>query len=328
MTTTPQPFGPTLRAHGIGRFADRGFRWLATLAAATVLVILAWMIASTTLEAWPIFQKEGLRFFTSDVWRPGGSRTEITGDYGALAFIFGTIVTALIGIVIAVPLAIGIALFLTEVASPRLRTPLTYTIDLLAMIPSVVIGLWAVAFFVPVFIYPLMETMAGSIGQVIPLFSPPAVVRSIFAAGVVLSLMILPIISAIIREVFAATPIDERLAAFGMGATRWEVMWQVVLPRARAGMLGATMLGVGRALGETIAVLLVIGGSARIGFELFQPGQSIAGQIASGFGEASPEGIAGLIALGVALFLITIVINVSARLVIWRIGAVVGDSAL
>jgi phosphate transport system permease protein len=238
------------------------------------------------------------------------------------------VVTSIIAIILALPLAVAIGLFLTEIASERLRRPFTYTIDLLAMIPSVIIGLWAIDFFVPIVVFPVMDAMASTIGQVIPLFAPPAVVRSVFAAGVVLALMILPIITAIVCEVYATTPPDERYAAFGIGATRWEVMRHVVLPRSRAGTIGATMLGLGRALGETIAVLLVIGGVPSIQVELFRPGQSTAGQIASGFAEASPEGVSGLMALGVALFLLTIVINMTARLVIWRIGRVTGDAAL
>jgi phosphate transport system permease protein len=317
-----------VRGRGRGRFGDFVFRWLTTVAGATVLIILAWMLLSTLQDAWPVLQKEGLSFFTSDVWDPGTSRTEITGEYGALAFLFGTVVTSIIAIVIAVPLAISIAFFLTEIAPDRLRAPFIYTVDLMAMIPSVIVGLWAVDFFVPVVVYPVMEAMAATIGQVIPLFAPPPVVRSIFAAGVVLSLMILPIITAIVREVFSTTPVDERSAAFGIGATRWEVMRHVVLPRGRPGIIGATMLGLGRALGETIAVMLVIGGVPNIGVELFRPGQSVAGQIAGGFAEASPEGVSGLMALGVALFLLTIVINMSARFVIWRIGRISGDVAL
>lgn len=328
MTAPAQARASSIRSRGRGRLADGWFRWLVTVVGAAVLIILAWMIISTSVIAWPVFQKEGLSFFTSDVWAPGSSRTEVTGQYGALAFLFGTVVTSLIGITIAVPMAIAIAFFLTEIVTNRFRAPFTYTVDLLAMIPSVIIGLWAIYFFVPVIVFPVMELMASTLGQAIPLFAPPAVVRSIFAAGVVLSIMILPIITAIVREVFVTTPVDERNAAFGIGATRWEVMRHVVLPRGRPGIIGATMLGLGRALGETIAVLLVIGGVPRIGIELFQPGQSVAGQIASGFGEASPEGIAGLTALGVALFGLTIIINMSARLVIWRIGHISGDAAL
>jgi phosphate transport system permease protein len=323
--TTNPPSG--IQGTPRGRGADAAFRWTVLLAGSLVLVILAVMIGSTTYESWPIFAKEGLGFFTSDTWRPGSSRTEITGDYGALAFLFGTVVTSLIAIVIAVPLSVGIALFLTQIARGRARTLLTYTVDLLAMIPSVVIGLWAVAFFVPNVVYPVMQAI-NVVAGAIPLFAEPVTVRSIFAAGVVLALMILPIITAIVREVIATTPPDERYAAYGIGCTDWEVMRHVILPRARAGIIGATMLGLGRALGETIAVLLVIGGSARIGWGLFQPGQTIAGQIASGFAEASPEGIDGLIALGVALFAITILINMGARFVIWRMGVISGDAAL
>jgi len=319
---------PGLRLEARGRRSDPAFRWIVSLAGAMVLVILAWMIGSTTISSWPVFVKEGLEFFTSSTWRPGSSRTEITGEYGAAAFLFGTVVSSAIAIVLATPLAVGIALFLTQLAPQRLRALLAYVIDLLAMIPSVIIGLWAVAFFVPVVIYPLEQAISGAAGDAIPLFAGPPTVRSFFAAGIVLALMILPIITAIVREVFTTTPPDERYAAFAMGATRWEVMRHVVLPRARPGIIGATMLGLGRALGETIAVLLVIGGAAQITPELFKPGQTIAGQIASQFGEASPEAITGLIALGVALFAITIVINVAARVIVWRLGEIRGDGAL
>ncbi len=318
----------SMRTASSGRLADEGFRWLVAAAGAAVLVVLGWMIGSTTLEAWPIFAREGLQFFTGTEWAPGPSRREITGDYGALAFLWGTVVSSLIAIVIALPLSIGIALFLTQLAPRWLRRPASYAVDLLAMIPSIVIGLWALLFFVPVVIYPLMELLAATVGQFVPLFAGPPTVRSLFAAGVVLALMILPIITALVREVFDTVPADERYAAFAIGATRWEVMRHVVLPRSRSGIIGATMLGLGRALGETIAVLMVIGGSPSILIELFRPAQSIAGQIASGFAEASPEGISGLIALGVALFGLTIVINVMARLIVWRLGEARGDAAL
>ena len=311
-----------------GRRGDPAFRWVVTAAGAMVLVVLAWMIGSTTISSWGVFAKEGLGFFTSDAWRPGASRTEITGEYGAAAFLFGTLLTSAVAIVIATPLAIGISLFLTQLAPQRIRGALTYVVDLLAMIPSVIIGLWALFFFVPVVVFPVEQTLSRSLGDVIPIFAGPPTVRSFFAAGIVLALMVLPITTALTREVFATTPADERYAAFAMGATRWEVMRHVVLPRARPGIIGATMLGLGRALGETIAVLLVVGGAAQITGEIFKPGQTIAGQIASTFGEASPEGITGLIALGVALFAITIVINMAARIVVWRLGEIRGDAAL
>lgn len=324
----PRPGATALRHASRGRSLDQGFRWLVTGAGAMVLIILAWMISSTTLESWPVFAKEGLNFFTSAVWEPGPSRTEITGNYGGLAFLWGTVVSSVIAMLIAVPLSVGIALFLTQLAPGWLRRPASYAVDLLAMIPSIVIGLWALLFFVPVVIYPLMELLAGTLGQVVPLFAGPPTVRSLFAAGIVLSLMILPIITALVREIFDAVPADERYAAFAMGATRWEVMRHVVLPRSRPGLIGASMLGLGRALGETIAVLMVIGGSPSVLIELFRPAQSIAGQIASGFAEASPEGISGLIALGVALFGMTILINVIARTIVWRLGEARGDASL
>lgn len=328
MTDAVTARGSGLTLASRARFGDPAFRWIVTVAGAAVLVVLAWMIGSTTLESWPIFAKEGLGFFTSSEWRPGSSRTEITGEYGALAFLFGTLVTSAIAILLATPLAVGIALFLTQLAPARIRSMLAYVVDLLAMIPSVVIGLWAVIFFVPVVIFPVEEFLAATLGQAIPLFAGPPTVRSFFAAGIVLALMILPIITALVREVFVTTPAETRQGAFALGATDWEVVRHVVLPRARPGIIGATMLGLGRALGETIAVLLVIGGSPQISAHLFQPGQTIAGQIASGFAEASPEGIDGLIALGVALFAITIVINVAARFIVWRLGDVGGDGSL
>jgi phosphate transport system permease protein len=322
------PAAPSIRRSSRGRRLDDAFRWLVTGAGAAVLIVLAWMIGSTTLESWPVFAKEGLDFFTSTIWEPGPSRTEITGDYGGLAFLWGTVMSSLIAIVIAVPLSVGIGLFLTQLAPGWLRRPASYAVDLLAMIPSIVIGLWALLFFVPVLIYPLMELLAGTAGQAVPLFSGPPTVRSLFAAGIVLALMILPIITALVREVFDTVPPDERNAAYAVGATRWEVMRHVVLPRSRSGIIGATMLGLGRALGETIAVLMIIGGSPSVLIELFRPAQSIAGQIASGFAEASPEGIRGLIALGVALFGMTIVINMIARLIVWRLGETRADSSL
>jgi phosphate transport system permease protein len=322
--TPPRP-----RLHGgRGRFADPAFRAFTTICGASVLGILAWMIISTSLDAWPVFQKEGLGFFTGNTWRPGTSRSEITGTYQARDFLWGTFYTSVIALAFAVPLAVGIALYLTELAPRRLKGTLTNLVDLLAGIPSVVYGLWGIIFLLPV-MRPVMFFIADTLGRLIPpVFGGPVQVRNYFLAGLVLGIMILPIISAVSREVIATVPVDERNAAFGLGATRWEVMKHVVLPRARAGIIGATMLGLGRALGETIAVLLLVGGSARLDTAVFGPGQTIAGQIASQFRESSPEAISGLVALGVALFLMTIVVNVAARLIVSRLGHVTGDAAL
>ncbi len=328
--TDPSATGTPRRSlhGGRGRFADPAFRWFVLLCGASVLGILAWMIIATSLEAWPVFRSEGLRFFTGNSWNPGRSRSEITGTYQARDFLWGTFYTSIIALAFAVPLAIGIALYLTELAPPKLKATLTNLVDLLAGIPSVVYGLWGIIFLLPL-MRPVMNAIADTLGRIVPpILGGPVQVRNYFMAGIVLGIMILPIISAVSREVIATVPPDERFAAFGLGATRWEVMKQVVLPRARPGIIGATMLGLGRALGETIAVLLLIGGSASLTGNMFAPGQTIAGQIASQFRESSPEAIQGLIALGVALFLLTILVNMTARLIVSRMGRISGDAAL
>lgn len=322
--TTP----PTLRPSRRGRLADPGFRLAMTLAGAGVLVILAWMIASTTVEAWPILRQEGFGLFLSDDWSPARGRdpSDIQGSYGGLAFFFGTVVSSVLALLFAVPLAIGIALYLTQLAPARLRRPLTYAVDLLAAVPSVIYGLWGSLVLVPILL-PLMNWALEHLGF-LPFLGDRVTVRNLFVASLVLGIMILPITSAIIREVMATVPRDERWAAFGLGATRWETIRHVVLPRARGGIIGGAMLGLGRALGETIAVLLIIGGNARLTFALFDTQQTVAAEIASAFAEASPEHIRGLIALGVGLFVLTIVINVIARAVVRSFGQVTGDAAL
>ena len=324
----PQAGNPSSLSGGRGRHADPAFRWLATLGGASVLALLAWMILSTTIDAWPVLRKEGLGFLFGNDWQPGSSRTEITGTYQARDFLWGTFYTSVIALVLAVPLAVGIALYLSELAPPRLKGFLTNLVDLLAGIPSIVYGLWGVIFLLPV-LRPVMYFIAETLGRVLPsVFGGPVMVRNFWLAGVVLGIMILPIISAVSREVIASVPVDERHAAYGLGATRWEVIRHIVLPRARPGIIGATMLGLGRALGETIAVMLLIGGTANLDARLFGPGQTIAGQIASQFRESSPEAISGLVALGVALFGLTILVNVGARVVVARTGRIAGDSAL
>lgn len=331
MTQTAPPLDPDpvqgLRAGRRGRMADPAFRWFVATNGVLVLVILAWMISATGADAWPVFASEGLDFLTGTDWDPGSAREGITGSYQILAFLWGTIITSTIAIVIAVPMAVAIALYLTQLASPRVRRPLTYAVDLLAAVPSIVYGLWAILFLIPVVLIPFMTFVSDTLGF-IPLFEGPVRVRNVWVAGLVLGIMILPIISAITREVFATVPDDERFAAYGLGATRWEVMRQVVLPRCRPGIIGATMLGLGRALGETIAVALVIGGSAQISMQLFDTGQSVAAQIAIQWKEAAPEAQLGLIAMGVALFVLTVIVNVAARLVVSRMGRITGDAAL
>ncbi len=278
------------------------------------------MLISTTVQAWPVFQHEGWSFLTSSTWDPGISRTEITGEYGALAYVVGTLATSLIALVIAVPLAVAVALYITQAAPARIARPLTYTVELLAAVPSVVFGLWGLLFFVPTVLRPIMELISNTLGSFIPFLSGPVLTYNYFAAGVILGIMVMPIIMAVTREVMANTPESEISAAYGLGATRWEMMRHVVLPRARPGIIGATMLGLGRALGETIAVAMLIGGSEKIPSSIFRGGQSMAGIIAITFQEAAPENVKALIGVGVLLFVITVIVNMAARMVVWMTG--------
>lgn len=322
------PAPPGLTGSRRSRLADPVFRAAMIGSGLMVLAVLAWMVGATSLDAAPVFAKEGLGLFFGTEWNPGNARDgTISGTYQGGEFLFGTVVTALLAMAIAVPFAIGIALYLTQLAPRRIRAPLTYTVDLLAAVPSIVYGLWGSLFLVPLLL-PLYTWVAETFGDTVGFLGGPVRVRNLLSASIVLAVMVLPIASAVIREVFATVPEGERQAAYGLGATRWEVIRHVVLPRSRPGIIGGSMLGLGRALGETIAVLLIIGGNARLELKLFDTNQTVAAEIAAAFKEASPEHILGLTALGVALFLITIAVNMIARLIVSRMGNVAGDAAL
>ena len=330
--TRPEPPQSTLRSSGTGRFADPLFRVIAFASGSSVLIILGLMIATTTRDAIPVFEYQGLvSFFTSDEWRAGFSRTEFTGEFGAFAFIYGTVITSAIAVAVALPLAIGVSLYINRLAPGWLRKPLSYTIELLAAIPSVVYGLWGLLYFGPTVVRPIMVQLNRFL-EPIPIigrvFEGPIFTTSYFTAGMVVAVMILPIITAISREVMLQVPRDQIDAAYGMGATDAEVMTKVILRTAFPGLVGATMLGLGRALGETIAVAMLVGGSQRWGISLFFGGDTMAGHIANTFQDAAPETVLALIAVGVGLFVITVIVNVLARLLVWRIGRVAGDAAL
>jgi phosphate transport system permease protein len=300
-----------LHSHGEAGdvWVDRTFRGLTLVAGLAVLAILALIAYSTTTEAWPAFQKEGLSFITSDDWAPA------QGKFGALAFIYGTLLTSLIAIIIAMPISLGIALFTTEVAPRRMRRPIIYVIDLLAAIPSVVYGLWGFAVFAP-WVMPKYQSVADAVNG-IPilntLFGGVAQGRSFMTAGIVLAFMITPIITALSRETLSTVAQDDKNAALAMGATRWEMIRVAIFPRVRSGILAAVMLGLGRAMGETIAVALIIGSVPQITLHLFSSGDAMAAVIANQFGEASGDHRAALIGLGVVLFGITILVNIVAR---------------
>jgi len=321
-----------LRASGSKRWADPLFRWMAVSAGMSVLLVLGLMIGTTTRDALPVFQYQGVwSFFTSDEWRAGFSRSEFTGEYGAFSFIYGTVVSSAIAVALALPLALSVSLYINRIAPKRLKVSLSYTVELLAAIPSVVYGLWGLLWFLPTVIRPTMDVI-NLVMEPVPvigrLFVGPIYSLSYFTAGVVLAIMILPIITAITREVMAQVPRDQVDAAYGMGATDYEVMTKVIIKSSFPGIVGGTMLGLGRALGETIAVAMLIGGSQRWGLSLFFGGDSLAGHIANTFQDAAPETVNALIAIGVSLFVVTVIVNVAARLLVWRIGRVAGDAAL
>jgi phosphate transport system permease protein len=263
-----------------------------------ILVVLVLIAVTTLTNAWPAFREAGLSFFTSRQWAPN------EGKFGALAFIYGTGVVATIAVLIAVPVSVGIALFVTEVAPARLRVVVVSVMDLLAGIPSVVFGLWGILVFAPKIAEAIPASQTG---------------RCFLTAGVILAVMITPIITSVTREVFATVPSNDKDGALALGATRWEMIKGVVFPHSIGGMVGATMLGLGRAMGETIAVALVIGSVPQVTLNLFKTGDTMPSVIAFQFGEAAGTHRAALIALGVVLFVLTIVVNTAARAIVRRV---------
>ena len=307
------PVDPSLSLGSTGgRRGDSIFKALAMLSGVMVLVILAGIAVATTHQAWPAFSQEGLSFITSSDWNPSENK------FGALAFIWGTLLSSAIAIVIGVPISIGIALYTNEMAHKRVKRPVTYVMDLLAAIPSVVYGLWGVLVLAPNIlpVYQKLDSWFGDVPGLSWLFGGQASGRSFMTAGLILAIMIIPIVTSLSREVIATVPRSQREAAYGMGATRWEMIRSAVLPWSRGGITGAVMLGLGRAMGETIAVALVIGSSAQITTHLFSPGDSMAGVVANQWGESSGVYSAALIGLGVVLFVVTILVNVVARRVV------------
>jgi phosphate transport system permease protein len=273
-------------AHG-----DRAFRWIAIGAAALVLLVLGLIAVVMTNKARPVLAEMGIDFFTSTRW----SAPDVL--YGALPFIWGTLYTALIALAIAVPVSLGVALFVTQVAPRWLKKPLVYMIDLVAVVPSVVFGLWGV----------LVLSQHFGLG------------RSFMTAGIILAVMITPIITSLAREVIETTPPSEKEAALALGATRWEMICATVLPHSKGGLVGAVMLGLGRALGETIAAALVIGSAlGQITVDAFAPGNSMPAVIANEWGEADDMHKSALIALAVTLFIITIAVNLIATSIVQR----------
>lgn len=296
---------------------ERAFRGLTLTCAVGVLVLLTGIIVTLIHGSLPALKAFHIGFLTREVWNP------VTDQFGALAPLYGTVVTSLIAMLIAIPIAFGIAVFLTETCPRWLRDPIATGIELLAAVPSIVYGIWGLFVLAPVLqrhVQPWLIDVAAPIPVLNALFSGPPFGIGVLTAGLVLAIMVLPFITSVMREVFRMTPIALKEAAYGVGATQWEVVWHVVVPSARTGIVGGIMLGLGRALGETMAVTFVIGNAHRISTSLLAPGTTISAAIANEFTEAVGDlYTSALIALGLLLFGITFVVIAGARLLLLRL---------
>ncbi|MBO0803672.1 MAG: phosphate ABC transporter permease subunit PstC, partial [Nocardiopsaceae bacterium] len=294
---------------------DRGFQYLALAAGLLVLVILVLIAVSTAEQSTHWFTTTGTNIFSA-TWNPSKN------TFGAMAFLYGTVISSVIALIIAFPVSVGIALLLNEVLPRRWARPVIYVIDLLAVVPSVVWGLWGIQVFAP-WLQHIYTSISGGVSGVPvlgTLFGGQNVQgSSFFTAGIILAVMITPIITSLAREVIATVPVIDKEGAYALGATRWEMIRGAIWPHSQGGVVGATLVGLGRAMGETIAVALVIGASATVTPHLFYPGYSIAAVIANQFGEAAGATFrSALIGLGLMLFVITIIINLSARGIVER----------
>ena len=299
------------------RLRERIFRGSTLTAAILVLLLLGGVVVSLLHGAWPAFARFRLAFITQDVWNP------VTDHYGALSAIYGTLVTSALAMIFALPVSFGIAVFLTELAPSWLKRPVGVAIELLAAIPSIIFGIWGLFVLAPLLqesAEPWIDAHLGPLPFVGALFQGAPYGIGFLTAGIVLAIMIVPFISAVMRDVFETVPDVLKESGYGLGATTWEVIWKVVVPYSRTGMIGGIMLGLGRALGETMAVTFVIGNAHHISASLLAPGTTISAAIANEFTEATtPLYTSSLIALGVLLFVITFTVIAAARLLLLRL---------
>jgi len=318
LPVTPHPEGPSavrvyLNSRGSGRLADRTFAGLMLACASTIFAIVIFIAVILVLRSRTSLSALGFGFFVRSDWDP------VAGKFGALPFIFGTLASSLLALLIAVPLALGVAVFITELCPRALRSPISFVTELLAAIPSVVYGLWAIFVLVPI----VREQLGSFLEHTLSwtgLFGGTNYGLGLLTASIILAIMILPIISSITRDIMLAVPNHQREAVLALGATRWEMIRTGVLRNARVGIAGAVILGLGRALGETMAVTMVIGNSPTISKSLFAPGYTMASVIANEFSEATGKlYLSALIEIGLALFLVTIIVNAIARLLVWAV---------
>jgi phosphate transport system permease protein len=300
-----------------GAIGDSVFRLLTFLFAWLVLIILGGVIVALIVGAWPALRTFGLAFVVREVWNP------VTKEFGALGPIYGTLVTSAIAMLIGVPVAFGVAVFITEICPIWFKRPLATMIELLAAIPSIIYGIWGLFVFAPFiqqYIQPAIIDSLGNIPGIGALFAGPPLGIGVLTAGIILAVMVLPFISSIMRDVFETVPAMLKESAYGLGATRGEVVKSVVLPYTRIGVVGGIMLGLGRALGETMAVTFVIGNAHRISASILQPGTTISAALANEFTEADSDLYrSSLIALGLILFIITFIVLVMAKVMLLRL---------
>jgi phosphate transport system permease protein len=298
---SPSPTRPPSRA------GDRVYRVVATAAAALFLLLAAGLVLELAISSWPAIREFGAAFLVTNVWNP------VTGEYGAASSVFGTLVSTVIAMVLAVPASLIIALFLVEIAPPSIAKPVGYAIELLAAVPSIIYGMWGLFVFAPFMADHVQPLLAETLGF-LPLFQGPPMGIGMLTAGIILALMVLPFVTAVMRDVFRMVPPVVKEAAHGMGSTTWEVTRKVTIRYGFSGLVGAVFLGLGRAVGETMAVTFVIGNSHDISASLFATGNSIASALANEFTEASePLYLSSLILLGLVLFLLTVLIQVAAQ---------------
>lgn len=322
MNATALPATATPSRDALDARNDRWFRWLLVGTVIFVLVALASAALSMLWGGRHVLADQGINFFISSEWNP------VENKYGALAPIYGTIVTAIIAMLIAVPVSFGIAFFLTEVAPRWLRGPIGTAIELLAGIPSIIYGMWGLFVLVPVMtehVTPWLNDHLGTLPLVGPLFQGPPLGIGILTAGFVLAIMVIPFISSVMREVFLTVPTRLKESAYALGSTKWEVSWDIVLPYTRSAVIGGVFLGLGRALGETMAVAFVVGNSVNLSASLLEPGTTIAALIANDFGEATETYRSALLLLGFVLFVVTFVVLAIARFMLLRLARKEGN---
>jgi phosphate transport system permease protein len=305
---------PRAVSRGRSGLGDRVYRTLILASVWVVLLLAAGLVAALGWESWTAIRAFGLRFLITSHWDP------VAGEFGALPFIYGTLVSSLLALLIAVPLSLGAAIFLAELAPAWVRPPVAFLIEMLAAVPSVVYGLWGIFVLVP-WLRDWVQPALGRTLGFLPLFQGPPYGIGMLAAGLILSIMIVPYITSVSREVLLAVPGSQREAALGLGATRWETTRIAVLRYGRSGLIGAILLGLGRALGETMAVTMVIGNRPEVSISLFAPGYTMASVLANEFTEATSDlYVSALVEIGLLLLVVTVLVNGLARLLVWSVG--------